>query len=234
MAALLILTGSIIVGRFYVTSSLLDVVPAIMMLELYASYVLYTYILGRRILAFNLYICSALIALSSPLLPKRVGLVCFFVSTTTLLICDRYYEKRYISHYKLWVAKIASKLSNRYATLYKREQPMLQDLILTIMIVEDVARPRFVRQLERVYARIKPHKRVSTGLMQIRSTKPLSDTQSIVKGIKILKKIYRETEPAAISTAELFDKVALTYNGHAGYATFMSYFYEQACKTNRP
>jgi hypothetical protein len=61
--------------------------------------------------------------------------------------------------------------------------PALQLITYSILVLEDFSRPPFVRKLERL---LWFKKNKSTGIMQVRSLKPLTDTQSVELGVSKL------------------------------------------------
>ncbi len=63
-------------------------------------------------------------------------------------------------------------------------------IIYSILIFENFNRPRIVRWVERLWVRVSG-KEVTQGIMQVKSTKVLSDIKSIKKGTKYLYKKYR-------------------------------------------
>ena len=100
--------------------------------------------------------------------------------------------------YNNWVKNIAKKIDKKYGSsvaLAEHEWFWM----LFIATTEEIARPKFVRFLERIYFYVMRPEYISSGIMQIRDSKLLSDQQSIIKGSDIIKQIVKEM-PAHIKS----------------------------------
>lgn len=81
--------------------------------------------------------------------------------------------------------KYESKLIDEFRT-----NIFLKKLLFSIMMIEDINRPPFLRFLERIFSRVRPT--ISTGIMQVRSMKGLSDDESVMIAQQRLLDSYRK------------------------------------------
>jgi hypothetical protein len=113
-----------------------------------------------------------------------------------------------------------------YAVLsnYSRE---IRILIFSIICIEDVARPKYFRVVERLYSRLLPNKLISTGIMQVQNKGPLTDIDSVIKGAAIVSETYAEAMRTEVSKKAINLAVARAYNGADDgneYYELMKYF----------
>lgn len=115
-------------------------------------------------------------------------------------------ERFLISRYEKLSEIYNSKLTKEF-----KENAFLRWVFYSIMITEDINRPPFVRLLERVLFFTK---RVSTsGIMQVKSNRPLSDLESIKLAQKIILDSFRKHSKEGNSDFGLFFSIASDYNG---------------------
>ena len=112
------------------------------------------------------------------------------------------------------------------------------------MIYEDYNRPYSFRWLERCLKFLKFNIK-TTGIMQITSTKSLSDKNSIFEAIKRFRKKYSESlhntyydnkEPFYYQkeTADFFDEFINFYNIHSTYSGQIYYIYSTIIESEKP
>lgn len=121
----------------------------------------------------------------------------------------------------------SDKLTNQYLELKKKfgsvmapefqKNKFLNDLLYAIMIYEEMNRPRWMRFFENIFFKFGLAK--TTGIMQIRSSVPLTDEESIRQGQKIIMDAYLKNEGLLESYQrfELVGKIATVYNPDAYY-----------------
>jgi len=96
-------------------------------------------------------------------------------------------KRKYILRkYKQFVNKYGAQIKNNPI-----QNPNINIVIYSILIYENFNRPRFIRFLERIWVRIVKRK-VSQGIMQIGSSIPITDEQSIVLGIESFNKLLAD------------------------------------------
>jgi len=86
-------------------------------------------------------------------------------------------------------------LKSEYEEFIKKDSSSQEIIILTyaIIIIEMFNRPSVYRFCERILCRLMK-KKLSTGVMQVRDKNPLSDKESIIRGIEILNENYKKVE----------------------------------------
>lgn len=112
-----------------------------------------------------------------------------------------------------FLADLYKKCSCKYEDLLLREfinNKLLKSIFFSIMIIEDMNRPHFIRILEKMFFFTGFVK--TTGIMQVRSKKLLSDKQSIIKAQKIILAFYNKHMDTTDEYL-LVNKVAADYNG---------------------
>lgn len=81
-------------------------------------------------------------------------------------------------------------IADSYLPIRFKKDIALQTLFYAFAMVEDYYRPKRFRVFERMAARLRLAK--STGLMQVKSQKPLTDGQSVSEAIPIIEAIWDE------------------------------------------
>jgi hypothetical protein len=76
----------------------------------------------------------------------------------------------------------------------------LQFVAYSIMIVENFNRPRLVRLAEAILGRLREHG--TYGIMQIKNHSPLSDAESVIKGVGQLRETHAKVAAATNTTFE--------------------------------
>ena len=115
------------------------------------------------------------------------------------------------------------KLEKRYLTLKKRyghlpgpefqNKKILNDLLFSIMIFEDMNRPKWLRFLEKIFFGLGFVQ--SSGIMQVKSSHLLNDEESINEAEKIILRIYQNSKDK--SDYEISGQVFTEYNPDAYY-----------------
>lgn len=94
----------------------------------------------------------------------------------------------------------------------KVEEDLLKLIVYAIIVFENYCRPPFVRAVERTW----PSKNGrTTGIMQVASSKPLSDEASVRRGLEILSESWEEHQHEG--TWERIQSVVADYNRDDGY-----------------
>lgn len=85
-------------------------------------------------------------------------------------------------------------IRSRFGKLISKEAqcPEIEILTYSIIIHENFNRPKVVRTLENILSRIK--KNGTYGIMQVKSTKMLSDKNSIIHGVHILTELFNKVK----------------------------------------
>ncbi|MDB5183228.1 MAG: hypothetical protein JWO47_1012 [Candidatus Saccharibacteria bacterium] len=193
---------------------------------LYLCYVFMMFVMERSELIIKTFLAGIVLPCYAPFLalPLRVFVVVFGLSL--LLFAEKYRTRKYDKHYVSWAEKRAKRLKATYEKLFTNYPTALRPLLLSFMVVEDVARPRAVRWAERRYISSHPKRGVSTGIMQVRSRQPLSDKESAKQGFDILVKLFAKAHLQGLKGNLALEFVAYEYNGSHEYIKFLSYFQE--------
>lgn len=126
------------------------------------------------------------------------------------------------------------KFRRKYGQLVSEcsKSPIIEAITYSVMIYENFNRSSFARLLERIIF-INSKKKHSFGIMQVQSTKPITDEESIKQGIEIIKDAARQystkgNEKSWISFYNLIDTVSELYNGGNGsYCSEVDSIFEQ-------
>lgn len=118
------------------------------------------------------------------------------------------YRKKLENTYLKFKKKYYSFLNQEF-----QEIKILNDLLFSIMIFEDMNRPKWFRLLEKVLFKIGLSK--TTGIMQIRSSKLFNDEDSVREAQKIILTNYKDYKN--LNEYELVGRVITAYNPDAYY-----------------
>jgi len=130
--------------------------------------------------------------------------------------------------------RVIKKKFNRFRKKYGHllspeflENQILNNIFFSIMIYEDINRPKLVRWTEKVLFKFNLAK--STGIMQVQSKRFLSNEESIKEAQKIIFKIYSDymektDEPENMYLYDLVDEISLAYNGSRYLRNIISIF----------
>ncbi len=196
----------------------------------YVIYFGYVLLLQRHYLLDTQFIMGLTLCIGCLLLPNQEGVFSLMVGLLLLAISNQFKEVLYAERYQRWTEYKAKKLYIKFRHHFNKTDDSLRAIVLSIMLVEDVARPPFVRYLERQYARLHPKLVVTTGIMQVGAKGPLTDEQSVVKGIKIITKQYTASKKLTDDGNQLAYDIAVNYNGHPVYLQLIGYFYQECSK----
>jgi hypothetical protein len=117
-----------------------------------------------------------------------------------------------------FIAAHYAEARNKFGSIVdgKVKNDALKLVTYSILIYEDYARPKAIRFIERL---MWWKKSKTTGIMQVKSEKSLTDEQSVKEGIEILLKSWKKKRPPE---TELFDRVRgsiVDYNKDSDYAS---------------
>lgn len=96
-------------------------------------------------------------------------------------------------------------------------------LIYAVMIFENYNRPWIIRKLE--YIKLVFFKNATLGIMQVHSTKYISDKESIKKGISIIENKYKKISKNKKKDKKI-EEVLYEYNHSNKYVNEIKYIYE--------
>ena len=103
----------------------------------------------------------------------------------------------------------------RYSSIIDRlvgGDTLLELTVYSVLVYEDYCRPKPVRFVERLL------KRKTTGVMQVRSDRPLSDSESVELGTQILCEAWTAHSHEESPYSQVHNTL-LTYNRDTGYAS---------------
>lgn len=142
-----------------------------------------------------------------------------------LIIWRRTQSERYNS----WISQKAIQIDKSYGNLKKTMTPEEWFYVVHISTTESVARPALVRKLERLYWQFKKPAMISTGIMQVRTTSPLNDRQSMQLGTEEVVRILKSM-PQNLKTDDKIKWLARHYNGSESYSRYLFSTYTGVCK----
>ncbi|MCA9323819.1 hypothetical protein KC992_01825 [Candidatus Saccharibacteria bacterium] len=124
---------------------------------------------------------------------------------------------------------------NSYQTIIEKYEKVIfnacaksncsRTLLFSVLIFENMNRPELFRKLENIFVKVFKQE-LSVGLAQVRSKKPLSDEQSIIKAANILRGSQKLEKKDHV---DLQDKIARhlnTYNLNTIYVENITYIYQ--------
>jgi len=123
--------------------------------------------------------------------------------------------------YNAWVAASAIKIHRTYRSLSQQMNAEEWFFVLHIATTENIARPPAVRLAERVYYLLRRPAYISTGIMQVRDTHPLSEMQSMRRGAQAVKKVLAEM-PKNLTDQQQLTWIAKHYNGSTTYTNYLN------------
>lgn len=195
-------------------------------------YVLYSILMERSALLIALLEVGVFVIACTPLFyGYTLRLTLLIMGMLCIGLGHSYRLRIYTKNYESWVGNKAKKLYHRYQQYFTDYDKDVQPVLLTIMLVEDIARPSVVRMAERIYARNSRSLANSTGIMQIKHPKILSDVESVKKGFKLINRYYKCGCALNLNGDQFLEYIAYEYNGDVQYSLFMKYFYRQCQST---
>lgn len=138
-----------------------------------------------------------------------IAIAIFLVQELSL---RRWLAKRQ-THYNRWVAKKAVNIHNAYKEISAELTAYEWFFVLHFAVTESIARPRVVRHLERVYFKVKSPETISSGIMQVKDNKLLSDKESMSKGSRIVCEALRQMPSHLKEPVAQLKWLARSYNG---------------------
>lgn len=121
--------------------------------------------------------------------------------------------------YDAWIARKASALAAKYKSELNAYPANTRFWIMLVATTEDIARPKFVRFIERAYFLIKRPPVISSGIMQVATRRPITDRQSFKLGAKIVSQAVKRL-PTEGQASQL-NWLAKHYNGSTSYALYL-------------
>lgn len=121
-------------------------------------------------------------------------IILFFYKILDAPTIDQEASEKRLNHY---IKTKYSQFNIKYKELLSEYDVSFQNIIYSIMILEDFYRPNHIRFLEKVLHFFGKAK--TTGIMQFSSKKLLSDKQSIKEAIKFLFPIYKKIRKKIIA-----------------------------------
>lgn len=133
----------------------------------------------------------------------------------------------YIRRYDRHILRLYRIYSERYGHYFAAQPKYIADVAMAILIVEILCRPKLFRLLETfAKATIYRSRPMSTGIMQVIANTSLSDGESIVLGIKYIKKLNnrfrKEGDKDHYRRAK---RIASAYNGDDEYGEYFAPIY---------
>lgn len=117
---------------------------------------------------------------------------------------NRYIETKYENFQRLYGDFIDS----------KSPEPLLTLIIYSILVAEDYARPKLIRSLERAAPGDGFR---TTGVMQVRAERNLSDRESVERGVNALVSVWQDSENAQLDKWDKFAKTVASHNRDDDY-----------------
>lgn len=159
------------------------------------------------------------------LLGIRLGLIYVVALFITQELLYKNWRNSKNIRYNRWVAGNARRIHYAYHSLAKTMPAKDWFHVLHIAVTEDIARPRAVRIAERVYYIIKRPANISTGIMQVQSTIPQSDLESMDAGAKLVRNILRKMPAKITDPKGQLTWIGTQYNGSSTYGKYLMQTY---------
>ncbi len=129
------------------------------------------------------------------------------------------WQKARLHYYNHWVAGEVKRIHQTYRHVAADISDREWFYVLHFAVTESIARPKLSRWLEYLYFYIRRPARISTGIMQVQADRPLSDLESIRRGLEIICNALRDMPPHLIEQIDQLKWLADTYNGASGINT---------------
>jgi hypothetical protein len=200
------------------------------LLVILVAYLPLSFLVSRQQLVDPLYHSGLCLLVGAALARSPLSLALLILGGLLTHYAETHYDKTYVTRYNNWVTNKVTSYQQRFGSTLQAYSPNLQEIMLTILVIEDVARPKYFRFLERMYARLYKTSLVSTGIMQVMHRGPLTDQESVVLGCKLVNETYLQAKASTRQSAnsdKLLLEVAKRYNGldtHQEYLEYMGYF----------
>jgi hypothetical protein len=185
------------------------------------SHISLIYLFGRQHTQPANYYILAVVAASVLLSRSKWELMFFLAVVATQETLLWQWQKTSQARYDDWVERLTRHLTSRYVDLADSMPLSAWRWVAHVAVTESIARPAFVRWAERLYFKIKRPAYISTGIMQIRANRPLSDAESMLFGAKIIRQILPQM-PKNLNHQQQMHWLAKHYNGSGSYAKYLS------------
>lgn len=136
-----------------------------------------------------------------------------------------WWQKSQQARYQKWVAREAIKIHRQHQSLASTMSKREWFHVLHFATTENIARPPIVRLMERLFFYWKRPAYISTGIMQVRSDRILSDNESMAQGSRIIADALRKLPARLTKPSEQLKWLAKTYNGSTTYGKYLLHTY---------
>lgn len=125
--------------------------------------------------------------------------------------------------YERWIKQRKKHYVRKFGEIMPKDKHQ-RCLVLSLIFIEDMSRPRIVRFYERTLHTLRGGV-MSTGIMQVQNSKNLSDRQSVILGVKHVKKLLLTNKIHPFDTADGFRDFAHAWNGDKDYRFLLHIVY---------
>jgi hypothetical protein len=167
-----------------------------------------------------------LAAVGGLLIPQaRTTLIAAIIVTIAAELYLRRWRATQKVRYNAWVAANVRRIARRHREVRGTMTDTEWFHVLHFATTEHIARPRLVRIAEYVYFYAKRPAMMSTGIMQVMASHPLSDQQSMAAGAKIVQEGLRSMPATITDPHEQLMWLARHYNGSTSYSKYLKLTY---------
>lgn len=154
-----------------------------------------------------------------------LAIITFFYSIFTKKI---YYNSTIdsCSHNKntiKYIDKKYQKFVQKYDNFINCHDTCIKNIIYSIMIFENYNRPWIIRKME--YIKLLLFKSSTLGIMQVYSTKIISDEESVIIAVNIIENYYNSL-PKKLEKNKKIEKTIYKYNHSDNYVKEVKYIYD--------
>lgn len=147
-------------------------------------------------------------------MPKPLLFVVLVIAIVAQELLLKTWIKSKQQRYNHWVAGEVRQIHNKYhpqaGTILEREW----FFVLHFAVTESIARPKLSRFIERAYFYIRRPASITTGIMQVKANKPLSNKESMRRGSEIISQALRSMPPDITMPKKQLVWLADLYNGN--------------------
>lgn len=190
-------------------------------LALSLTHILLLLLFNRTATQPQIYYCMLIVICGVLLLDIHLGLIYVVALFITQELLYKNWRNSKNIRYNRWVAGNARRIHYAYHSLAKTMPAKDWFHVLHIAVTEDIARPPAVRIAERVYYLIKRPANISTGIMQVQSTIPQSDLESMDAGAKLVRNILRKMPAKITDPKGQLTWIGTQYNGSSTYSKYL-------------
>lgn len=167
------------------------------------------------------YLLLTLESFSFVLLPYKYAWILFFSLIEIIALVK--WSNRRVDIYNKWVQKKVAIIDRKYRNVNSELSKEEWFYTLHFAVTEGIARPWLTRQLEKIYFYVKKPKFITSGIMQVRSDKLLSNSESIFLGSNIIKQSLELMPKDLIDPNKQLRWLAKQYNGSINEKTNLDY-----------